>query len=822
MKKSRRAVADNRGASTRTLAVCIAHPQDNAALAACLASLAAHIGGTGAFGLQVVVVVDGPAPADFASTLWSFSEENGVPAQLLEQPHALGRARSLNAALEATAAAGHDLLLLDAAARLSSGSLSELMAVAATHLRAGFVAPRSTRGLFGALPAPQGGGSGPHAGADALEIVTRTLPRATAVPLLDAQCLFVRHAVLVDAGGLTAAFGIAAHHEWEWILRATDSGWLALLANHAAIDIADESISASAPPLNAASVSALQRLHPGLADALGWASASGTRLAERLLSGLLPGSQGQLRMAVDIAQVQPSSELDHRRLGDALAALVRQAAGRLQLTVLCEASTFRQLGLDRIEGLGRRQIASAGAYAVALEIIGRNRPLTAPGLVTIAPVLVPVFLTDEPVDRLLLRGGWAEHQALRRRLQHVNGFVVATGEDIGALRASLALGNHPPVIAHPGSTRLADHTMAFEVGASTHVLCIDDAAGATSVPPSMTAWAARFLDLPVVVAGRSERRGKPARVVDWQGATAALRRQLLSGAAVVVITTHRIAPLSWIGLALAAGKPLVLRESPGNRRQLAFWGEPRGVHWVGDGQDIAAVIIEAIKAGRSSVQADEGPDWNSWADTVIRFALEQVVSPDVYRQLLRRLDTQPGGAVVTMTLASVAPGAVGVSLSPVEQLLAHNDSEFLAGAYRMLLRREADSGGLARYQAALDRGLARADVLLSLCMSQEAVSLGGRPAEMDQLLVTHLSRIMSLDGRRFVDQAFATVLLRSADEPGLHHFSAQLEAGRGKLEILIDLARSDEGRATGTRPSIIMTLARQHEATTRHRIVTAG
>jgi hypothetical protein len=445
--------------------------------------------------------------------------------------------------------------------------------------------------------------------------------------------------------------------------------------------------------------------------------------------------------------------------------------------------------------------------------------MTAPGLDSIAPVLVPVFFADEPVDRLVLRGGWGDHEALRRRLQNVNGFVVATGEDAGALRAVLDLGNDPPVVVHPGSVRVADHTTTMDVGAATHVLCVDDAASGSLLPASLTAWAATLSELSVVVAGRGERRGKPARVIDWHGGSPAQRRLALSAAAAVVITTHRIAPTSWIGLALAAGKPLVLRDSRGNRAQLALWGEVTGVHWVSEGDDIGAAVRSAVAQGASSVVSGAGPDWDSWADTVIRFVLERVATPDLHRRLMRRLDSRPAGSATAAATGSAPPPAM--PRSPVEQLLAEDDARFLAGAYQLLLRREADDGGMAFYQGILERGAARADVLLSLCMSQEAVSAGRRPAELEQYLGEHLGRVLSLDGRRFVDQAFVTVLLRNADEMGLLHFSQQVEQGRAKLDILVELARSDEGRARGARPSVITSLVRLREASTRHRLAAA-
>ena len=824
MKKAPRPANESPAAARRTLDLCIAHPADANALRACLQHLEPRLTEQGLPNLELVVVVDGPADTDTAPVIQEFASRHAMSARVLEQPLPLGRARSLNRALRATAEAGHDLLLLDPATRLGPGSLRELVSVAAGNPRAGFVAPRSTRGLFSALPVMPGAET-LHAQVKlgALEVLARSLPRASAQPLLDAQCLHVRHGVLVDAGGLTEAFGVRTHHEWEWILRAGDSGWLAVMANHAVVEVVGVEASEGAPRPHPESVAAMQRLHPGLDDALAWAGAADARAAEGLLAGLLPDEAGRLRLAVDISQAEPSCELDSRRLTDAVAALARRSRERLSITVLCDSSLFRRLGLDRIEGLSRRQLASAGLHAVALEVVGRRRPATPSGLAVVAPVQIPVFVTDEPVDRLLLRGAWGEHQALRRRLRRVNGFVVQGAEDANALRAALELGHEPAIVTHPGSTRLSDHLVALDVGPPSHVLCVDDAVGSGNLPPALAAWAADLKELPVLVAGRGDRRGQSVRVVDWQAAQPAQRRQWLSAAAAVVIVTQRVAPLGWVGLALASGKPLVLRNSLGNRRQLAHWGledaAGSGVFWVGDEDDIASTVEEAVLKGAASPVSDTGPDWDSWADTVIRFALEQASSPEVHRRLQRRLDTAPGRRRADAD--SDDENRKFQVLSPLEQLLTRDDDNFIAGAYQMLLRRDADPAGLEFYRALLGRGIARADVLLSLSMSQEALSNGRRSIELDQHLAGHLGRIMRLEGRRFVDQAFLSLLMRNADDAGLAHFVGQLESGRPKLDILVDIARSPEGRARGARPSVLTSLVTQHEATTRHRVVTA-
>lgn len=71
---------------------------------------------------------------------------------------------------------------------------------------------------------------------------------------------------------------------------------------------------------------------------------------------------------------------------------------------------------------------------------------------------------------------------------------------------------------------------------------------------------------------------------------------------------------------------------------------------------------------------------------------------------------------------SVNPALVRVK--DVESLLSKCDREFVLGAYRLMLGREADAEGLAAYQSALLKGASKLRLLRSLAYSNEGRRIG--------------------------------------------------------------------------------------------------
>ncbi|MBL8349995.1 MAG: DUF4214 domain-containing protein [Burkholderiaceae bacterium] len=133
----------------------------------------------------------------------------------------------------------------------------------------------------------------------------------------------------------------------------------------------------------------------------------------------------------------------------------------------------------------------------------------------------------------------------------------------------------------------------------------------------------------------------------------------------------------------------------------------------------------------------------------------------------------------------------------LDDLLARDGADFVRAAYRTLLRRDPDPGGLVAYLTRLNQGVSKQQLLDELRASPEGRSCdvrldgwvgmpGMAPGE------DALDRLLCLRGETFVRQAYRLLLDREADAEGLRFYSQQIERGVAAGRVLAEIASSDE------------------------------
>lgn len=163
-------------------------------------------------------------------------------------------------------------------------------------------------------------------------------------------------------------------------------------------------------------------------------------------------------------------------------------------------------------------------------------------------------------------------------------------------------------------------------------------------------------------------------------------------------------------------------------------------------------------------------------------------------------------------IGSVAPHGRQLPSSQMERSLAKllklEGSDFVRRAYIFVLKREADPQGMAIYQNAMDAGISKQEILLSLLQSVEAMklistisiadafsALTGRPVnEPFPLSVSHILNLQKIHNDLFLEAAYRAILGRAADSIGLIHYTKQLVLGRSKWHVIGDLVFSSEAR----------------------------
>ncbi|MEQ1517344.1 MAG: DUF4214 domain-containing protein [Usitatibacteraceae bacterium] len=173
--------------------------------------------------------------------------------------------------------------------------------------------------------------------------------------------------------------------------------------------------------------------------------------------------------------------------------------------------------------------------------------------------------------------------------------------------------------------------------------------------------------------------------------------------------------------------------------------------------------------------------------------------------------------------AVVPPPEVN-AVTRAEQLLVVGDvGKFIDLAYWKLLNRAPDAKGAASYRSRLETGTSKTQILSELFTSTESrekrIELPGlrdafareglqvveairisapEPALRSISGARSISELLALDGAAFVECAYQTLLERTPDEEGFQHRMELLLNGTSKLQILSEIAASEEAGSVAT------------------------
>jgi Domain of unknown function (DUF4214) len=159
-----------------------------------------------------------------------------------------------------------------------------------------------------------------------------------------------------------------------------------------------------------------------------------------------------------------------------------------------------------------------------------------------------------------------------------------------------------------------------------------------------------------------------------------------------------------------------------------------GVFLFDHNADLVQACIQALQTEVSRAKDDRGKSWDDWADGLAEFCLSLPDREDVFDRLVRRLK---------------------------------------AGD---CLRRAANCDAQVRDGR------------------PTASEFETKPSALSNAKAVDLPSLLTLDGHAFVEHAYATLLGRPVDEAGLSAYLSQLELGAHKVDLLLALATSSEGR----------------------------
>lgn len=190
-------------------------------------------------------------------------------------------------------------------------------------------------------------------------------------------------------------------------------------------------------------------------------------------------------------------------------------------------------------------------------------------------------------------------------------------------------------------------------------------------------------------------------------------------------------------------------------------------------------------------------------------AIRRVCNPSRARHYLAALASGTSRSQVARNIFQEDEYTHQINTAALRKLTLLDGELFLHEAYRKILGRPIDSGGLQHYLQSLSKGEEKLRILYDLATSPEGQARYALYPDLNDF-VEHLTREYAPQGPirlkdilrltalnnddEFVQKAYRVVLRRGADAAGLATYQLALRNGLSKIWFLHSLAYSEEGR----------------------------
>jgi GT2 family glycosyltransferase len=200
---------------------------------ACIDSLREHIAEIAAYEPRFILINDSPDDEEVAALLQRY-EALDDDMSVIRNAENHGFVRSVNSGLAIAQRDGFDVLLVNADTQTFEGTLAELLKAAHADPQIGFASPRSNNASICSLPHFFGGSPPtPKQAFDRWVEISRTMPAFHFSPTGVGFYMFISHVVLANHGGLREDFGLGYEEENDLVMRAGKLGTRAIIVNRA-------------------------------------------------------------------------------------------------------------------------------------------------------------------------------------------------------------------------------------------------------------------------------------------------------------------------------------------------------------------------------------------------------------------------------------------------------------------------------------------------------------------------------------------------------------------------------------------------------------
>jgi len=316
-----------------------------------------------------------------------------VSVEILTNPENIGFVRTANRAFAIAIERGHDVILLNSDALPMPGAFIEMAVVSQLDPMIGFVSPRSNNASICNSPWPDHfrGRDTQQSLADH-QAIAHLLPRYTLAPTAVGFCLYVRRLMLLEFGLFDEVYAGGYNEENDLIRRCNRRGFRAALANYAYVyHIGSASFmhsSVSTYERELVNGAILRKRYPEYDTACHRYFTGAGHRAERLLAGLIPTTDGKLRILFHCDLLKASFNGTFELAKKLIAAFAERHNDIYEISIYSDEDAFLFHGMNEIAGLRRcseyemRSLPFAVAFRLA-------QPFTLDD-VTSLPALAPV------------------------------------------------------------------------------------------------------------------------------------------------------------------------------------------------------------------------------------------------------------------------------------------------------------------------------------------------------------------------------------------------------------------------------------------------
>ncbi len=704
----------------------------------CIESLIDNLTEINDYAPRLILINDSPSDESVIRLLAHY-QLTQPKVVVLQNDENVGFVRTVNRGLNRAACEGRDVLLVNSDTLTFPKTLSVLLKAAKSDPQIGFASPRSNNASICSLPRDaEYLGLAPAKAFERWSAISRTMPIYHFTPCAVGFYLFIAHSILANHQHLNEDFGLGYEEENDLIMRAGKVGSRAIIVNHAfayhqgsaSFKIADIDIAVQ----KHRNFEKICKLHPEFRPLMKRYEDSAHFQAERLISGLLGDSDGRVKIVFDLTGMGQHYNGTNALTVAVLRAMATKQDRRVRLTGLASLESFLFHGLDRIDGLYREEPGAPSLHTIAIRLSQPFGVRDICRLESLAPINVFAMLDTIAEDCGPLAAKSDVGSLWNHVAEHANGLVF-----ISRFSQSTFLNRHPEaknnsLWSQLLPTRLANYQKVKLASKREHILVLGNHFAHKGSATAAAAIAEAFPKAKIIAFSDSPRIDRNLTIFQAGLLESSAVEQLCRDALVVVLPSY----VEGFGLgfmhALAAGRPIAARRIPPTEEIIACLDAVSGVHLFNTDFGLIEACRKAIDCGSSSAADSRGTDWEDWADGLIRFSLSLLERPDLFPKLVRRIE-----------------------------------------ASTKLWR-------IAQEESANNEQIAEAKPKL------------GSPPPISSAIPVDLETLLAMDGQEFVEHAYATVLRRTVDESGLQSYLSQLNSGKDKLELVLALVGSAEGR----------------------------